>query len=149
MSDLVFTIADDAEFHLRVLRPLETVHRLGIGDLLADKDGVIDLHDLITSQHTSPFRRTVADDILHTDRILTDGKLDTDTRERATQIVVGNLTVTSRDIDRMRIEFCQDLRHCLLHQIVDVHGIDILIVDDMKQVVELVTAGVDDVQPVA
>ena len=49
----------------------------------------------------------------------------------------------------MGIELCQDLRHRLLHQIIDIHGIDILIVDDMKQVVEFVTAGVDDVQPVA
>ena len=125
------------------------MHRLGIGDLLTDKHGVIHLYDLITSQHASPFRRTVADDILYADRILTDGELDTDTRERAAQIVVGNLTVTGGDIDRMGIKFCQDLRHRLLHQVVDVHGIDILIVDDMKQVVELITAGVDDVQPVA
>ena len=48
----------------------------------------------------------------------------------------------------MGIEFTQDLRHRLLYQVVDVHGIDILVVDDVKQVVEFVTAGVDDVQSV-
>ena len=79
MTDLLLTIADDAQLHLRVLRALQAMHRLRIGDLLADKHGVVHLYDLVTSQYTCPLSRAVADDILHADRVLTDGKLDTDT----------------------------------------------------------------------
>ena len=125
------------------------MHRLRIGDLLTHKHRVIDLDNLIACQHTCPFRRTIANDILYTDGVLTNGKLNADARERAPQVIVGNLTVTGCDIDRMGIELTQDLGHRLLHQVIDVHSIHILIVDDMQQVVELVTAGVDDVQAVA
>ena len=86
---------------------------------------------------------------MHTDGVLTDGKLDTDTKERAAQVVVGNLAITGTDVNRMGIELSQNLRHGFLNQLVDVHRIHILIVDDMEQVVELVTTRVDDIQAVA
>jgi hypothetical protein len=49
----------------------------------------------------------------------------------------------------MGIELGQDQRHSLLNQIVDVNRIHILIVNDVEQVVELVTTRVNDVQAIA
>ena len=149
MAQLVLTIAQDAQLHLRILGTLQAVHGLGIGTDLAYEDGVVDLDNLIACQHTSALCRTIADDILHTDGVLTDGELDTDAKERATQVVVSNLSLTSRDVDGMGVELSQNLRHGLLHQVIDVDRIHILIVNDVEQVVEFVTARIDDVQSVA
>ena len=81
MTDILLAITDDAELYLRVLRTFQTVHGLLVGDFLTDKDRVVDLDNLIASQDTCTFGRTVADDILHTDGVLTDGELNTHTRE--------------------------------------------------------------------
>ena len=49
------------------------------------------------------------------------------------------LTVSSRMINSMGF----------LYQVVDVHRVHILVVDDAEQVVQTVAAGIDDVQTVA
>ena len=149
MMHLVLAISQNAKFHLGVLRTFQPVHGLFVGDLLAYKYRVVDLNNLVTCQDTCPLCRAIANHILHTDGILADGELDADAGERTPQIIVGNLAVAGRDIDRMRIELAQDLRHCLLYQIIDIHRIHILVVDDVKQVVELIAAGIDDIQSVS
>ena len=125
------------------------MHGFGIGTYLTNKDRIVHLHNLVASHHASPFSRTVTDDILDPDGVLTDNELNADTEERATQVVVGNLPFTRRDIDGMRIELCQDLGHGLLHEIIDVNRIHILVIDDVEQIVQLVTTRIDDTQPIA
>ena len=49
----------------------------------------------------------------------------------------------------MRVEFRQYLWHGLFHEVVHVDRVDILVVDDVQQVVELISACVDDIQSVA
>ena len=46
----------------------------------------------------------------------------------------------------MRVELLENLRHRLLHEVGNVDGIDILVVDDVEKVVELVARRVDDAQ---
>ena len=149
MTDRLFPITDDAKLYLRVLRSFQTVHGLLVGDFLTNKDGVVDLDNLIARQHTGTFRRAIADDVLYTDGVLTDGELDADARERAAQVVVGNLAFAGCDIHGVRVKFTENLGHGLLNEVVHIDGIDVLVVDDMQQVVELIAAGIDDVQPVA
>ena len=78
MLDFPF-VAHDAQFHLRILRPLQPVHSLLVRHLLAHKGFAVDTHNLITSQQSCTLSRTIADDILYMNRILTNRKLDTDT----------------------------------------------------------------------
>ena len=148
MSHSLLAIADDAELYLCVLRSLQTVHGFFVRHFLSDKHGVVNLDNLVASQHTSPLCRAVANDVLNTNRILTNRKLNTDTGERATQVIVGNLPFTSRDIDGVRVEFGQNLWHGFLHQVVYIDRIDILVIDNVEQVVELVATRVDNVQAV-
>ena len=49
----------------------------------------------------------------------------------------------------MWVKICQDLRHRLLHQVVDVDGVHILVINDVQQVVQLIAAAIDDAQTVA
>ena len=49
----------------------------------------------------------------------------------------------------MRVEFGEDLRHRLLHQVVHVDGIHIHIADIVEQVIEFTAVGIDNAQPVA
>ena len=149
MTDLLLAIADNAQFNLGILWTLKAVHGLLVGNLLTYKGRIVNLNNLIASQHTGTLGRTITNHVLHTDGVLTDGKLDTDAKERAAQVVVGNLAITGTDVNRMGIELSQNLRHGFLNQLVDVNRIHILIVDDMEQVVELVTTRVDDIQAVA
>ena len=135
MTHRLLAIADDAQLDLRILGTLQPMHRLLVGHDLADKGRIVDLDNLVAGNQTRTLSRAVANHILHTDRIITDGELDAHTRERALQVVVGNLHILGPDVDRMRIEFRQDLRHSLLDQVVDIDGIHILIVDNMQQVV--------------
>ena len=149
MAHFVLTITDNAQLHLRILRSLQAMHGLSVGTDLTHENGVVDFYNFVASQHTSTLSRTIADDILHTDGILTDGELNTNTKERTTEIVIRNLTLTGRDVDGMGIELCQNLGHSFFHQVVDIDRIHILIVNNMEQVVEFVTARIDDVQSVA
>ena len=149
MADSLLAVADDTQLHLRVLRTLQTVHGLLVGNLLADKDRVVDLDNLVASQHTGTLCGAVADDILHADGVLTDGELDADAGERAAEVVVGNLALTGSDVDGVRVELAEDLRHGLLNEVVHIDGVDVLVVDDMQQIVQFVSAGIDDAQTVA
>ena len=149
MADGLLTIADDAQFYLGVLGALQPVHRLLVCHFLTDEGLVVDLHDLVAGNQSGTLGRAVADHILHTDGVPADGELDADAREGTLQVVVGYLHILGADIDRVRIEFRQDLRHCLLHQVIDVDRIHILVVDHVQQVVQLVAARIDDIQPVA
>ena len=149
MAHLLLTIADKSDLDLRVLRSFQAVHRFLVSTNLPDEGGIVDLDNLVASHHTSTFCRTIADDILYTDGILTDDKLDTDAEEGTAQIIVGNLSFTRCDIDRVGIELCQNLGHSLFHEIVNIDRIDILIINDMKQIVQLITTRIDDVKSIA
>ena len=80
------------------------MHRLLVGNFLADKHRVVDLYDLISRNQTSTLCRSVADDILHADGILTDGKLNADARKRTLQVVGGYLYILGSDVGGMGIE---------------------------------------------
>ena len=125
------------------------MHSLLVGQALTSKHRVVDGDNLIASQHASLLGRTLADDVLHTQGVVTNHKLDTHTRERAAQVVIGGLHILRRDIGGMRVKLCQNLGHSLLHQVGHIDGIDILVINDIEQVVQFVAARIDDAQPVA
>ena len=105
---------------------------------LSDPYRVVYLHNLITGQHSCTLSRTISDYILHTNRVLTYGELDTNSEERSTQVVVGNFSIAGTDVYRVWIKLSQNLRHSLLHQLVHVHSVNILVVDNVEQVVQTV-----------
>ena len=149
MTYLLFAITDDAQLDFRILRPFQTMHGLFVCHFRADKRLIIHLDNLIASNQSCTLCRAVANHILHTDGIVADGELDAHARERALQVIVGNLHILGGNIDRMRVELRENLRHSLLDHIVDIDGIHILIVDNMQQIVEFIATRIDDIQPMA
>ena len=149
MTNFLLSITDDTQFHLCILGTFQTMHSLLVGHNLTHKDRIIHLHNLVTCHQSSPFGRPVTDHILYTDGVLTDGKLNTHPRERSLQVVIGSLHILRGDIGRVRIQFGEDLRHRLLHQVVYIDCIHIHIIDIVEQIVEFTTVGIDDAQPVA
>ena len=83
------------------------------------------------------------------DGVFANDKLDAYSRERTLQVVVGGLHVLRTHVDRVRVEFGKDLRNGLLDERVEIHLVDILVVDDVQQVVKSVATTIDDVQTVA
>ena len=125
------------------------MHRLLVGNFLADEHRVVDLYDLISRNQASTLCWAIADDILHADGILTDGKLNADAGERTLQVVGGYLYILGSDVGGMRIELRQDLRHSFLNKVIHVDSVNIHIVDVMEQIVEFAAIRIDDAQPVA
>ena len=105
MTNRLFAITDNAQLYFRILGPLQTVHRLFVGHILANKWLIVDLDNLVASNQTSTLSGSIANHILHTDGIIADGKLNAHTRERTLQIVVGNLHILGANIDRMGVKF--------------------------------------------
>ena len=145
----LFPESHNTQFHLCVLRTFQSSHGLLVGHLLAHKRFAIHTHDFVSGDKPRPFRRTVSDNVLHSYSVLTNGEFYSHSRERALEVVVGSLHVLRTDIHRVWVEFGQYLRHGFLHQLVDIHRIHILVVDDMQQVIEFVATRVDDAQSVA
>ena len=105
-----------ADTHLGALRTLEAVHGLLLSDLLADELLAVDHHDFVAGNDARLLGRSVLDDVLHVDRVLTNGELDAHARERTLEIILGLLHVLGADIHRMRVELAEDQRHSLLHE---------------------------------
>ena len=148
-AHLRLAIAQDAQLDLGVLGTLQAVHGFLVGERLTRKGLVIDHDNLVASNDASTLGRTVADNLLHVERVLTDGELDAHAGERAAQVVVGLLHVLGRDIDGVGVQLGEYLGHSLLDEVVDIDRVHILVVDDVQQVVELVAAAVDDAQAIA
>ena len=142
VAQLLFTIAQNAQLDLRILRTLQAVHGLFVGQCLAGKRLVVDGYYLVAGNDAGTLGR-------HVERVLTYGELNAYTGERAAQVVVGLLDILGRDIDRVRVQLGQYLWHGLLDEVIDIDGVNILVVDDVQQVVQLVTTAVDDAQAVA
>ena len=134
-NDLGVAIARHTNLHLRSLRTFQSVHGLLIGHHLAHKLLAIHIHNLVAGQQTRLLCRSVLDDVLHVDGVLTDGKLNTYARERSLEVVVGGLHILGADVDRVGIELSEDLRDGTLHERVNVDLVDILVIDDAQQVV--------------
>ncbi len=143
------TVAQHADGDLRALGSFEPVHGLFVGDLLAHEALAVDHHDLVAGEHASLLGRSVLDDVLHSDGVLSDGELDAHAREAAFEVVGGSLHVLGGDVDRVGVELAEDDRDGLVDKRVDVDLVDVLVVDDAQEVVEPVAAVVDDGQPVA
>ena len=125
------------------------MHGLLVGDILAHESLAVDLDNLVACQQSGTLRRSVGDDVLHMDGVLTDGELDAHAEERPLEVVVSLLDVLLGDVDAVGVELLEDGRHGLLDQVAHVDGVDILVVDNVQQVVQLVTARIDNAQPVA
>ena len=143
------SITHHADFHFRVFRTFQSVLRFLIRNDLTNERLPVNTYDLVTSQYSGTFGRPVLDDVLHMNGVLPDCELDADTRERTAQIIVGGLHVFCIDVDRVGIKLCQYLRNGLINKGIDVHLVNVLVVDDMQQIVEPVASRVDDVESVA
>ena len=93
-----------SDLHLRVFRPFQAAHGLFIGNGFAHERFAVNTHNLVTSQDAGTVGRPILDDILHVDGVLSDGKFNAHTRERAFQVVVGCLYILGIDIDRVRVK---------------------------------------------
>ena len=147
--DHLGAIAHHAYLDLGVLGALEPVHGLFLGHYLTHKRLAIHAHNLVACQNAGLFGGTVLDDALDVNSVLSDDKLDTDTRERTLQVVGGSLCLLGIDIHRVRVELGENLRDSHIHQRVDVDLVYILVADDMQQIAQAVAAAVDDIQSVA
>ena len=125
------------------------MHRFLIGDNLAYERLAIYGYNLITCQQSSLFGWSVLNHILHMDGVLADDKLDAYARERTLEVVGGGCCILRTDIDRVRIQFGKNLRNRLIDQRIDVHGIYILVIDEVEQVVQTVASTIDDIESVA
>ena len=83
------------------------------------------------------------------DGVVTDDELHAHARERTLEVVGGCGCILGADIDRVRVEFGEDERYRLIYQGVDVDSIDILVVNEVKQVVETVASAIDNVESVS
>ena len=78
---VLLAISDDSNLHLRIFRSFQSVLCFLIRHFLSDERFVIHHYNLVTRQQTSPFSRTVLDDVLDVDGIFTNDKFDTDSRK--------------------------------------------------------------------
>ena len=124
-------VSQQSQLHLCIFWTLEASHGLGGCDYLADERFSVDADNFVARNHSSTFGRPIVYDVLYVNGVASNGELNSDAGERAAQVVVGRLNVLSSDIHRVRVEFRQDLRHSFFHQFVDIHGVNILVVDDM------------------
>ena len=97
-------VAQHAQFHFRVLRTFQPVHGFFVGQCLTRKLLVVHLHNLIAGYQARTLGRTVLDDVLHMQGVLSDGELDAHARERSLQVVVGYLHILGRDIDGVGVQ---------------------------------------------
>ena len=81
--------------------------------------------------------------------IFADGKLNTHTKERSFQVVIGLLHILRRDIDRMWIQLRQDLGNGFLYQVVHVDSVHILVIHYVEQIVQFIAARIDNAQAIA
>ena len=79
----VRSCALDTEFDLCAFLAAQRAHHFLIVDFLAYEGGVIHGDQFVPRQHTHAFTRTAGDDRYDADGVLLDGKLHTDTGERA------------------------------------------------------------------
>ena len=119
---------------------MPSVHGLLVGQRLAREGRVVNGHNLVAGQHTGLLGGAVANDILHAQGVVADDELDAHARERAAQVVVGCLHILGADVDRVGVQLREYLRHGLFHQVAHIHGVYILVVDDVEQIVQLVAA---------
>ena len=106
-------------------------------------------YDFIACYYASTLGRTVSNDILHMDSILSNDEFDADTTEWTLEIIGSLLRLFRWDIDRVRVQFGQYLRDSFLHQVIDIDGIDILIIDDMQEIIESVATRIDDIETIS
>ena len=143
------SIPHHSDFHLSALLALQSAHRLFVGHHLSHKRLSVHANYLVAGQYSSLLCRTVLHHVLHVDGVLSDNKFHADSRERALEVVLRSLHVFGADINRVRVEVRKYLRYRHINERVDVHVVNILIVDDMQQVVQSVASRVYDIQSVA
>ena len=90
---LLGLVAEQSEFHLCVLRAFQSPHGFRGGDNLSHERLVVDADNLVARYHSSLFRRSVANDVLHVYGVLSDGEFDAHSGEGAAKVVVGRLHV--------------------------------------------------------
>ena len=147
--DGLLSVAHHADFHLCVLRTFKAVHRLFVCHFLADKWFPIDAHNLVAGKQARSLCRTVLDYVLHMYRVLAYRELDAHAGERTAQVVGGSLHILGTDIDGVRVEIGENLRYRLIDKRIDVHLIDILVVDNMQEIGEAVASRIDDIESVS
>ena len=116
------------------------MHSLLVGALLAHEGFAVDGHYLVASQQSRLLRRTACYDVLHGYGVVVDEELYAYAVERALEVVARQLGVLGSDIDGVGVELSQYLWYGFLYHVVDVDGVNILVVDDVQQVAELVAA---------
>ena len=62
--------------------------------------------------------------------VVLDGELDTDTAEAAFQFRCHFFQILCRDVGGVGIQLCQNLWHCLLHEVGHVDSVHVLVVDN-------------------
>ena len=138
-----------AQSHFAALGPFQGAQGAFVGQVFAYKEAVVHRHDAVTGQHAYLLGRASGHDAVDMDGVLQDGELYAHAAEAAFQFGVYFLQVFGGDISGVGVQFGQNLRHGVLHQFRHVHGVYVLVFDDMQQGVQLVGRGVDDAQLVA
>ena len=125
------------------------MHGFLVCDVLADKSLAVDAHNLVAGKYAGTLRRTACYDVLYLYGVVVDGEFDAYAVEGAFQVVARRLCVLGCDVDGVWVQLCKNLRYGSLHQVVDIYGVDVLVINDVQQAVQLVGAQIDDVESVA
>ena len=149
VEGLGLPMAQHSYFHFGAFLTFQSVEGLFIGDNLAHVGFAIHGHNLVSCQNAHFLRRSPFDDASDSHSVFADDKLDAYSAKGTFQVIVGGLSVFGRNVGGVGVEFFQNLGHGLFHDVGNIDGIDVLVIDDVEQVVQFVGRSVDDVEPVA
>ena len=95
---------------------------------------------------TGALGRSAGNHMYHTDGVVEQKELDTDARETTIEPLHGSFRLAGGDVDRVRVEFLQNLWKGFFDEIVHVHPVHILVIDDVKQISQFVSRAIHDAQ---
>ena len=136
--------ADNLQFCLRTLFALEVLHYL-VGFHLA-KVHAVGADYAVACQQSHFLGRTTMYHAHHGDRIVLHAETDAYTREGTFKVFVGCLHIFHRDVDGVWVQFGNNLGHGQFHKRVHIHGIHVVVVNQLEQVVYLAAACVCDAE---
>ena len=135
----------DTQLYFTAARAPKPFHHFVLPHLHARYYRVVDRDDAVSAQHADLRTRTRIDDVEHDDRIGGHVEHHADPVEFSVERFVHLCHILGRDINRMRVEFFQDERNCLLGDRIHRDGVYVAVLDQGKEHVEFAAARSDQI----
>ena len=133
--------------YLRACFAFKFLNRGFIAHLLAHIRLAVHGNDAVARFQSHVLRGPAFDDADNAHGVFINIEAHADARKTALEVLHRVVHVICADIDRVRVELFKDFGQGLFHQRVDVHRIDILVVNEQKQVTDFVVGIIYDVEP--